>query len=123
MQRYNADLAQLAGLSGVEGPKHAFRDRAEVKAYARAILLTKRLLEDPTLVERGRSYLDRFVSKDPNQKRSYDLWIIMLATPLEHFVPQFLADNDDGAFLRETAPVFTVVPPNEVRELTERATA
>jgi hypothetical protein len=123
MQGYNADLARLAGLQGVVGPKRVFRDRAEVRAYERAILLTKRLLDDPTLVERARAYLNRFVSKDPNQKRAYDLWIVMLATPLERFVPQFLADNEDGAYLRETVPVFTIVPPSEVRELTDRATA
>jgi len=121
MQSLEADLSQPLGLDGSLLPKRHFRDRYELRAYARAALLAKRLLEAPELVARGRAYLDRFVRIDPRQQRIYALWREALGLPVDELVRHLLADDERGASLRETAPVFVVIPADEVSGLVRLA--
>jgi len=100
--------------------KRDFRDRHERRAYLRACLLGQRLLHDPALLERGRAFLDRFVRGDPRQRRIYAMWTDALALPVDQLVDRLLADDAHGAALRETAPVFVVIPAAEVRALEAR---
>ncbi len=104
-------------LDGAIRLKRAFRDAYERRAYLRAFLLAKRLLEQPELVARGRDYLERFVKDDPRQRRSYRLWVDTLRLPTEQIVIDLLSDDPKGAALRETAPVFVVIPAEDVRAL------
>lgn len=108
-----------ASLDGTIRLKREFRDRYDFRAYVRALLLAKRLLDRPGLVDRGRSYLERHVKADPHQTQIYKLWTKTLRLPLDQLVGHFLADDERGATLRETAPVFVVIPPEEVRALVE----
>jgi hypothetical protein len=102
--------------------KRAFRDKHDRRAYLRAYILGKRLLENPALLEKGRVFLERFVKGDPRQRHIYALWMEALSHPVDEVVARLLADNEQGAALRETAPVFVVVSADEVRAL-ERAAA
>lgn len=101
--------------------KREFRDAFERRAYLRACLLGKRRLEEPALVTRGGAYLDRFVRADPRQRRTYALWTDALQLPVGELVAQLLADDAHGAALRETAPVFVVIPAEDVRALEKSA--
>lgn len=111
----------MAGLQGVPTPKQDFRDRSELRSYARAVLLAKRLLDDPGLISKGQSFLERFVATDPQQRRIYDLWSNAMQLPIMVLVSDLLSDDERGAYLRETVPVFTVIPAEEVRGLLDRA--
>jgi hypothetical protein len=121
MQTRTVDLPRLAGLQPAPGAKQTFRDRYELRSYARAVLLAKRLTDDPDLVARGHAYLERFVGTDPRQQRIYALWVDALRLPLEDMLRDLLADTARGAALRETAPVFVVIPADDVRVLVSRA--
>jgi hypothetical protein len=104
-------------IDGAVRLKSTFRDAYERRAYLRAFLLAKRILERPEIIARGRAYLDRFVKHDPRQSRSYRAWTDTLCLSPEEIVVRLLADDSQGAFLRETAPVLTVIPPDDVRAL------
>jgi hypothetical protein len=97
--------------------KREFRDAYDRRAYLRACLLGKRLLDEPALLEKGRAFLERFVRDDPRQRRIYALWTDVLTLPVEQIVGQLLADDERGAMLRETAPVFVVIPAGDIRAL------
>jgi len=101
--------------------KQEFRDAYERRAYLRAYLLGQRLLANPALLDRGRAFLDRFIKTDPRQHRTYVMWTDALALPVDKLVTEMLADNSRGAALRETAPVFAVIPAEEVRALEKSA--
>jgi len=114
------DQHHLSPLLAIE-PKREFRDAYERRAYLRAYLLGKRLLEEPALITRGRDFLERFVRKDPRQQRIYAMWTEALNFPVDQLVSELLADNTRGAALRETAPVFVVIPADEIRALEKSA--
>ena len=101
--------------------KRDFRDAYERRAYLRACLLGKRLLDDPALLVKGRAFLDRFVKNDPRQRRIYALWTETLELPVDQLVMRLLADDDRGAALRQDAPVFVVIPADDVRALEKSA--
>jgi hypothetical protein len=115
------DMSLDRRLDGAVRLKSSFRDRHERRAYIRAFLVAKRLLERPELVARGRRYLERFVKDDPGQRRVYDMWMETLERPVEEIVVELLSDDARGASLRETAPVFVVIPPEQVRALAQSA--
>jgi hypothetical protein len=104
----------LSAPVGVE-LKQEFRDSHERRAYLRAYLLGRRLVEDPALLARGRAFLDRFVKGDPRQRRTYAMWSEALTLPVDNLVVALLADDTRGAALRETAPVFVVIPADQIR--------
>jgi hypothetical protein len=57
--------------------KRDFRDAHDRRAYRRAVEIARRILNDPTLVQKGRAYLEGFVRGDPHQRRAYDTWICL----------------------------------------------
>lgn len=114
MYSWNVDLAQVIGSDGAPPPKREFRDRYEFRSYVRTVLVTERLLATPELIERGRNYLDRFVKDDPRQQNIYRLWTEVLQLPVRELVSALLADDHRGSTLRETAPVFDVIPVEAV---------
>jgi hypothetical protein len=107
---------RLDALAGV-GLKQEFRDFHERRGYLRAFLLGRRLMENPALLAQGRVFLDRFVKGDPRQRQTYAMWSEALKLPIDKLVTELLADDDRGAALRETAPVFVVIPADEIRAL------
>jgi hypothetical protein len=121
MESWNTDLAPVIGSDGVPTPKREFRDRYERRSYVRALLVAERLLAAPELIERGRAYLDRFVKDDPRQQNIYRLWTEVLQFPIHELVSAMLADDPRGASLRETAPVFEVIPVEAVNRRLRQA--
>ena len=97
--------------------KTRFHDAHDRRAYARAVEIAARVLEDPSLLSQGQAYLDRFVRIDPRQARAYALWQDVLAGGAEHVALALIADDERGAYLRETAPVFTVLTTQEAAPL------
>jgi hypothetical protein len=96
--------------------KTTFRDGHERRAYARAVIVAKRLLADPGLVEEGRKYLDRFIKGDAHQRNIYVLWTKTLELPAAEIAERLLADDSRGESLRATAPVFSVIHADEIRD-------
>jgi len=97
--------------------KAEFYDRHEWRAYLRMVEVARRLVDAPELLERGRDYLEKFVRGDPHQKHIYQLWRAALALPVEDIARHLLADDERGAALRESAPVFVVISAAENRQL------
>jgi hypothetical protein len=95
--------------------KERFRDSHERRAYLRSVLVAERLLENPELVGQAKRYLDRFVRRDPRQASAYALWRKLLEQPAEEIALRLVADSPEGAVLRDSAPVFTVITPAEFR--------
>ncbi|MBX6368389.1 MAG: hypothetical protein IRZ04_10415 [Rhodospirillales bacterium] len=73
-----------------------------------------RLRRDPTLVENGRRYMERFMAPDPRMQRYYALWREVIELPVDEICDRLLADTPEGEALRDSCPVFTVLP-HEVR--------
>ncbi len=121
MESWNIDLAPVIGSDGVPAPKCEFRDRYELRSYVRAVLVAERLLAAPELIERGRAYLDRFVKDDPRQRDIYRLWTEVLQLPIAELAGAMLADDPRGTTLRETAPVFEVIPVEAVNRRLRQA--
>ncbi|MCJ2054641.1 hypothetical protein [Methylobacterium sp. J-070] len=90
-----------------------FHDRSKRRSYDVARRVAIRLEDDPGLVNNGRAYLERCVRPDPAQARYYALWMDLLRQDVRQIVRQMLADTPQGDLLRDTQPVFVVVPPEE----------
>lgn len=118
---------RAANFGDALGPRYAgpmkshFRDRYELRSYARIVLLARRLLDSPELVGRGRAYLDQFMAGDPHQRQAVEAWRAALEAPVDQLVALLLADDPRSAALRETAPVFTTISPQAVSELVDAA--
>jgi hypothetical protein len=97
--------------------KVRFHDSHDRRAYARAAEIAARIVDDPSLLERGRAYLERFMRDDPRQRRVYDVWLEVLALGPERVALALVADDDEGAYLRSTAPVFTTIEADVARRL------
>jgi len=89
--------------------KAHFRDAHERRAYLRSVEIARRIVEDRDLLDRGRRFTDRHMRDDPHQKVAYRLWCDLLRFPAEEIARRLIADDDAGRYLRETAPVFTVI--------------
>ncbi|MCK5910851.1 MAG: hypothetical protein KAG62_12970 [Caulobacter sp.] len=97
--------------------KTRFHDAHDRRAYARAVEIAARVLENPSLLSQGRAYLDRFVRVDPRQARAYGLWLDVLAGGAEQVALALIADDERGEYLRGTAPVFTIIARPEAGPL------
>ena len=95
--------------------KERFHDAHDRRSYLRMVEIAKRIVDDPSLVQRGREYLDRFIRNDPHQQSNCRLWDETLRLPSEEIARQLLSDTPRGAELRESAPVFTVIREADAR--------
>jgi hypothetical protein len=90
--------------------KTAFYDAHERRAYARMVEVAGRLIDDPTLIDQGRTFLERFTRHDPHQRTAYRTWDQLLTSSVTEIARQLLEDTERGAWLRDTAPVFVALP-------------
>lgn len=97
--------------------KQAFYDSHERRAYLRATEIARRIVDQPELIEAGRAFLDRFTRPDPHQAAAYDLWLSTLALSPEDIAERLLEDSDQGAALRDSAPVFVTLPKEDLRRI------
>ncbi|MDO8377423.1 MAG: hypothetical protein Q7T09_00400 [Phenylobacterium sp.] len=94
--------------------KHDFYDRHERRSYLRMVEVAKRIVDQPSLLRAGDAFLERFARSDPQQATAYATWKRTLTLSAEEVARQLLEDSDRGANLRDTAPVFVVVPRDEL---------
>ena len=98
-----------------------FHDRHDRLSYLKARAGARRLRQDPALVEAGRDWLERFVAPDPHQGAGLQAWRRVLALPAADIAELLEADLPEAQWLRETRPVFCVLPAAEMAALVEEA--
>jgi hypothetical protein len=100
--------------------KRAFYDAHERRAYLRMMEVAACVVDDSGAIERGRAHLERFARQDARQAGAYRAWSDLLRSPPQDIARALLADDDRGAALRDTAPVFVVFSPERVKEIWRR---
>ena len=101
--------------------KRSFYDAHERRAYLRMVEVARRIVDDESLVQRGRAHLERFARNDARQAHAYRAWSSLLLRPPEDIARALLADDDRGATLRDTAPVFVVISAPQAKEIWRRS--
>lgn len=91
--------------------KREFRDGHDRRAYMRSLEIAKRIVDDPSLLLKGRQFLERHVRPDAHQQSVFAIWSAILDLPAREVARILIADDERGQSLRETAPVFTVILP------------
>lgn len=99
----------------------SFHDRHDRIAYAKACAVAQRLRADPSLVARGRAWLERFVAPDPHQAAALKAWRRMLDLPAETIADRLEEDSPEAQWLRETRPVFCTFSSAEMAALVAAA--
>lgn len=94
--------------------KTRFYDRNERRSYALTCAVAARLIDDPALVRNGLVHAQRHMAADQRQTDYFAMWQRLLQRDVQEIVRSLLADTADGALLRDTQPVFVVLP-DEVR--------
>jgi hypothetical protein len=102
--------------------KTRFYDRHERRTYEMTRAVAIRLIDAPELVHNAFSYMERHMKDDPTQSRQYALWRNLLRRDVEQIVRSLLEDSSNGAFLRDTQPVFYVFPLDDRKRILSRAT-
>jgi hypothetical protein len=93
--------------------KTNFHDRSKRRSYELTRTVAKHIIDDPTLIRNGQSYLERLMRGDPRQSRYYSLWNDLLRKDVRLVVRRMLEDTPEGDLLRDTQPVFVVLSPDE----------
>jgi hypothetical protein len=101
--------------------KRSFYDAHERRAYLRMMEVGARIVDDGGAIERGRAHLERFAQHDARQASAYRVWIELLRSPAEEIARAMLADDEHGAMLRDTAPVFVVFSTDQAKEIWRRS--
>ena len=96
-----------------------FRDRQDRLAYLKACEVARRMRKDPSLVEEGRRWLERFMAPDPHQAAYVALWREVLRHPAAEIAALLEEDSERAQLLRETAPVFSALLPADAHRLVQ----
>lgn len=100
--------------------KTRFYDRHERRTYEMTRAVAVRLIDAPDLVRNAVSYIERHMKDDPSQSRQYAVWRNLLRRDVEEIVRLLLEDSSNGAFLRDTQPVFCVFPLDDRKRILSR---
>jgi hypothetical protein len=100
--------------------KRSFYDAHEERAYLRMMEVAAAIVDDSAAIERGRAHLERFARTDPRQAGAYRMWTDLLGSPPTEIARALLADDERGAALRDSAPVFVVFTAEQAKELWRR---
>jgi hypothetical protein len=103
--------------------KTRFYDRHERRTYEMTRAVAARLIDAPDLVRNAASYMERHMKDDATQSRQYAVWRNLLRRDVEEIVRLLLEDSSEGAFLRDTQPVFYVFPLDDRKRILSRAIA
>ncbi len=101
--------------------KRSFYDAHERRAYLRMMEVAACIVDDGGAIERGRAHLERFARSDSRQADAYGAWIELLRSPPKDIARVMLADDERGATLRDTAPVFVVISADQAKEIWRRS--
>ena len=103
--------------------KARFYDLNERRGYEMTRAVAARLIDDPSLVAAGRLYLERHMRDDPAQGRAVAIWRRLLQREAREIARMLLEDTPEAAFLRDTQPVFCVLPLEVRQGIAARARA
>lgn len=103
--------------------KTRFYDRHERRTYEMTRAVAVRLIDAPDLVRNAVSYMERHMKNDPTQSRQYAVWRNLLRRDVAQIVRLLLEDSSNGAFLRDTQPIFYVFPLDDRKRILSRAIA
>ena len=103
--------------------KAQFYDLNERRSYEMTRAVAARLVDDPSLIEAGRRYLERHMRGDSAQGRAVAIWQGVLQRNASEIASMLLEDTPQGAFLRDTQPVFCVLPLEVRKGIAARARA
>ena len=97
--------------------KTQFYDRNERRSYELTRVVAARLIDDPSLVRNGLEHARRHMGADASRGRYFKMWDELLRNDVTDIARQLLEDTPRGALLRDTQPVFCILP-HEVRQET-----
>ena len=103
--------------------KLRFYDRNERRSYELTRAVAARLVDDPRLVKIGLDFVRRHMSGDARQSQYLVMWEELLRHDVRDIARQLLDDTPRGELLRDTQPVFCVLPSNVRQEIVARARA
>jgi hypothetical protein len=95
--------------------KARFYDRNERRHYEMTRAVAVRLIDNPALVRSGLAFARRHMSGDVAQSQYFAIWEELLRADVSDIVRGLLEDSPRGSLLRDTQPVFLVLPP-EIRQ-------
>ncbi|HKS64400.1 MAG TPA: hypothetical protein VJT13_22045 [Xanthobacteraceae bacterium] len=75
------------------------------------------MIDEPTLVREGLAHARKHMATDPNQSAHFEMWQALLRRDVEEIVRSLLEDTPHGALLRDTQPVFVVLPDDVRRKI------
>jgi hypothetical protein len=101
--------------------KLRFYDRNERRSYELTRAVAARLVGDPDLVQQGLAHARRHMGSDASQARYFEVWEQLLKEDARAIARQLVEDTPRGAVLRDTQPVFCVLPPDLRQEIILRA--
>jgi hypothetical protein len=102
--------------------KTEFRDRHDRVDYLKACEVARRLRADPSLLESGRRFLEKFVLTDEHARPHGERWLALLDGGAERVAALLEEDSPQGQLARETRPVFGPgLTSREVARLLEAA--
>jgi hypothetical protein len=90
--------------------KTRFYDRNERRSYALTCAVAARLIDDPALVRNGLVHAQRHMAADRRQTDYFAMWQRLLQRDVQEIVRSLLEDTSHGALLRDSQPVFVVLP-------------
>lgn len=115
MQRYRA-RRRAAGLRSVRSwaPREAtWSDHrvAEARSLAMHVMAVRRIGAEPALLARARATLDRWLARHGERPpAALAEWRTLLARPWPEIAGRATALTEDGARLRQSSPLATVLP-------------
>jgi hypothetical protein len=101
--------------------KLRFYDRNERRSYELTRAVAARLIDDASLVQQGLAHAKRHMDSDACQARYFEMWEHLLKEDARAIARQLLEDTPRGALLRDTQPVFCVLPQEVRQEIILRA--
>lgn len=101
--------------------KMRFYDRNERRSYELTRAVAARLVDDPALMRNGLAHATRHMRADTSQSQYFLMWQELLQHDVDVVVRHLLEDTPRGALLRDTQPVFCVLPPEVRQEIIARA--
>ena len=101
--------------------KLRFYDRNERRSYELTRAVAARLIDDPSLIQNGLAHIGRHMSGDAAQVQYVAMWEDLLRSDVRNIVRHLLEDTPRGALLRDTQPVFCVLPSEVRQEIILRA--
>jgi hypothetical protein len=98
-----------------------FYDRSKFWAYELARLTAAKLIDNPSLIEDGRVFIDRHIRPDPHQAIYFKMWLDILGKDVREISRLILEDSPHGEWLRDTMPIFYVPTPEERQSAMSRS--